>query len=125
MLNAGQAVSDRKHGADLQRWRSALALGELPPADADFGCPDAMAALRVQTVSNRADLVSGGEALVAVTEDAAVTVDGRDVTSAFARRPGGAFAGLVTGLGDPDPDPAGDFGDDAADDEPGRVLELV
>jgi hypothetical protein len=30
----------------LQRWRDALAGGELPPADADFGCPDATAALR-------------------------------------------------------------------------------
>jgi uncharacterized protein with von Willebrand factor type A (vWA) domain len=32
---------------DLQRWREALARGELPPADADFGAPDATAALRV------------------------------------------------------------------------------
>lgn len=32
--------------ADLQRWRTALAAGELPPPDADFGCPDASAALR-------------------------------------------------------------------------------
>lgn len=32
--------------ADLVRWRDALARGELPPADADFGSPDAMAALR-------------------------------------------------------------------------------
>lgn len=32
--------------ADLQRWREALARGELPPADADFGAPDATAMLR-------------------------------------------------------------------------------
>ena len=32
--------------ADLQRWRASLALGDLPPADADFGAPDASAALR-------------------------------------------------------------------------------
>ena len=32
--------------ADLQRWRSALARGELPPADADFGDPQASAPLR-------------------------------------------------------------------------------
>ena len=32
--------------ADLQRWRSALALGELPSADADFGDPQASAPLR-------------------------------------------------------------------------------
>lgn len=45
---AGDARADTsaQRLADLQRWRSALALGELPPADADFGCPDAMAALR-------------------------------------------------------------------------------
>ena len=32
--------------ADLQRWRAALADGALPPADADFGDPDASAPLR-------------------------------------------------------------------------------
>lgn len=32
--------------ADLARWRDALARGELPPADADFGSADAMASLR-------------------------------------------------------------------------------
>ena len=32
--------------ADLQRWRASLARGDLPPADADFGAPDASAALR-------------------------------------------------------------------------------
>jgi hypothetical protein len=31
---------------DAQRWREALATAELPPADADFGDPDALAPLR-------------------------------------------------------------------------------
>lgn len=61
--------------------------------------------LRIMTLSNRADLISGGDALVQVvlpsTADPTkvrVDVDGRDVTSAFAVRPDGRFAGLVTGL---------------------------
>lgn len=61
-------------------------------------------AASIQVLSNRADLISAGDALIAV--DAAgvnpqrirVTVDGRDVTDAFALRPNGRFEGLVTGL---------------------------
>lgn len=63
------------------------------------------AELGVVVLSNRADLVSGGDALVHVTlpagADAAavrVDVDGRDVTDAFAVRPDGRYMGLVTGL---------------------------
>ena len=41
---SGDATGQRL--ADLQRWREALARGELPPADADFGAPDAAGALR-------------------------------------------------------------------------------
>jgi len=59
----------------------------------------------VNVLSNRADLVSGGDALVEVvlpagTDPASVRVDddGRDVTSAFALRPDGRYYGLVTGL---------------------------
>jgi hypothetical protein len=59
----------------------------------------------VDVVSNRADLISGGDALVEVrvapgTNPAgvAVRVGGRDVTSAFAVRENGRFQGLVTGL---------------------------
>src|SRR3954453_428170 len=54
----------------------------------------------IQVVSNRADLISGGDALVRVTgvSPGAFTadVDGRDVTSAF----GDGTEGLVTGLRD-------------------------
>ncbi|WP_245970952.1 DUF6351 family protein [Streptomyces rishiriensis] len=61
--------------------------------------------LRVRVLSNRADLVSGGDALVEVVlpskakpAKVRVDVDGRDVTPAFAVRPDGRFLGLVTGL---------------------------
>src|SRR2546423_645226 len=62
-------------------------------------------ALPVQGVSNRADVISGGDALVAVDLPAGtdpstvkVTVGSRDVTDQFAQRPDGRFEGLVTGL---------------------------
>jgi hypothetical protein len=61
--------------------------------------------LSIDVLSNRADLVSGGNALIAVgisgVNPAAVQVtdDGRDVTSAFALRPNGRFEGVVDGLG--------------------------
>lgn len=60
---------------------------------------------RVEVLSNRADMISGGDALVEVVLPAAtdptkvlVDVDGRDVTGAFAVRPDGRFTGLVQGL---------------------------
>ena len=67
--------------------------------------------LKVEVLSNRADLISGGDALVALGvpkgADAArveVTVKprgkrARDVSSAFAFRENGRFEGLVDGLG--------------------------
>src|SRR4051794_4285314 len=71
----------------------------LVPAVAEAAAPS------IQVVSDRADLISAGDALVAIglpagTDPATVRVtdDGRDVTSAFALRPDGRFEGLVTGL---------------------------
>ena len=62
----------------------------------------ASAALKIDVVSNRADLISAGDALVAIDgadpSNILVTEDGRDVTGAFAVRPDGRFEGLVTGL---------------------------
>jgi hypothetical protein len=59
----------------------------------------------LQVLSNRADLVAGGDALVRVVLPARVapstvrvSVDGRDVTSAFAVRSNGMFEGVVDGL---------------------------
>ncbi len=61
--------------------------------------------VEIRTLSNRADLISGGDALVEVVlPDGAradtlhVTLDGRDVTGAFAVRDGGRVQGLVDGL---------------------------
>lgn len=61
-------------------------------------------ALMIKTLSNRADLVAGGAALVEIVLPAgasgALTVDvgGRNVSDAFAQRANGRVIGLVTGL---------------------------
>ena len=59
----------------------------------------------LEVLSNRADLISGGDALVAARlagganpATLRVDLDGTDVTGAFALRPSGRFEGLVTGL---------------------------
>ncbi|HEV2368762.1 MAG TPA: DUF6351 family protein, partial [Acidimicrobiales bacterium] len=59
----------------------------------------------ITVLSNRADLISGGEALVAVTlpsgvapSSARMSLDGADITHAFALRPNGRYEGLVSGL---------------------------
>lgn len=61
----------------------------------------------ILVLSTRADLVTGGDALVEVRLPAGVaqtavrvSVDGRDVSSGFAVRGDGRFLGLVTGLRD-------------------------
>lgn len=61
--------------------------------------------VQIRTVSNRADLVSDGNALMEVVLPAgasasglSVTVDGRDVSSAFSMGADGRIMGLVTGL---------------------------
>ncbi|HZN15928.1 MAG TPA: DUF6351 family protein [Acidimicrobiales bacterium] len=63
------------------------------------------APLEIVVLSNRADLVSGGDALVEVRLPAGadpssvrVAVDGKDVSSKFALRPTGRVQGLLTGL---------------------------
>jgi hypothetical protein len=62
-------------------------------------------AVRIQTLSDRADLVSGGDALVRVTVPAGepvsslrVAVNGSDATAAFRRHSNGRGLGLLTGL---------------------------
>ena len=62
--------------------------------------------VRIVVLSTRADLVSGGEALVqvilppgATASSTRLDLSGQDVTGAFAMRPNGKFEGLVTGLG--------------------------
>ena len=59
----------------------------------------------IKVLSNRADLISGGDALVEIVlpdgvdpASVRVDVDGRNVTAAFAVRPNGRYMGLITGL---------------------------
>ena len=57
----------------------------------------------ITVVSNRADLISGGDALVSVDLRAnaravKVELNGTNITSAFSLRPNGRFEGLVTSL---------------------------
>jgi Tannase-like family of unknown function (DUF6351) len=63
------------------------------------------APLRIEVLSSRADLISAGDALVAVAyrkgvdpSEIRVTLDGRDVTDQFALRPNGRFEALLGGL---------------------------
>jgi hypothetical protein len=69
------------------------------------GGGDDPAPTQIRTLSNRADLVSDGDVLMEVVAPAGlstsgmnVTVNGRDVSSAFTTRPDGRAVGLVTGL---------------------------
>ena len=62
-------------------------------------------ATEIRVLSNRADLISGGDALVQVVlppgvgaDAVRVDVDGRDVTGAFAVRADGRYVGRVEGL---------------------------
>ncbi len=69
------------------------------PAQADRPDPP----VSIVVLSSRADLVSGGSALVAISPTSTarrlrITVDGRDVTSQFAIRGDRRFEGLVGGL---------------------------
>lgn len=59
----------------------------------------AHAAPTITTLSNRADLISGGDVLTQVApRGAEVRVNGRDVTDAFAVRRDGRYLGLIRGL---------------------------
>ncbi|HMG23514.1 MAG TPA: DUF6351 family protein, partial [Kofleriaceae bacterium] len=60
---------------------------------------------QIRTLSNRADMISGGDALVEIVLPEGVKSDGlhvtlgdKDVTSAFTARAGGRIIGLVTGM---------------------------
>ena len=79
------------------------AAGLLSACGSDNDAPPPV--LEIRTLSNRADLVSGGDAMVQVVVPAGVPtaglrieVDGTDVTSAFATRSDGRMTGLLTGL---------------------------
>jgi hypothetical protein len=71
------------------------------PGGADQNKP-----FEVSVVSSRADMVSGGDALVEITtpgssgDNVRVLANGDDVTSVFSPGPAGTLLGLVEGLGD-------------------------
>jgi Tannase-like family of unknown function (DUF6351) len=57
------------------------------------------APVRIEVLSNRADLISGGDALVRVSPaGATVTVNGKSVTKQFSVRPDGRYEALLTNL---------------------------
>ncbi|MDP1534483.1 MAG: DUF6351 family protein, partial [Rubrivivax sp.] len=90
----------RHSGRALVWGLSALTLASL------VGCLSAdLEPAQIRTLSNRADLVSGGDALVEISFPAGasagslrITVDGRDVTSSFSAGSDGRYLGLLTGL---------------------------
>lgn len=80
--------------------------GSSDPVDDGLGSPgtDARAAV-IEVLSNRADMISGDDALVEVVfpdgadpAAAKVLLNGADVSAAFALRPNGRYLGLLTGL---------------------------
>lgn len=56
----------------------------------------------IEVLSSRPDLVTGGDALIRVTgaEAPTVTINGADVSAAFAAHPDGGWVGLVEGMQD-------------------------
>ncbi|HKE13229.1 MAG TPA: DUF6351 family protein, partial [Kofleriaceae bacterium] len=101
-LGACSAQSDSEEATDSAS--NAASASEVSPAG--HGGHGGRA-LELRTLSNRADLVSGGDALVEVvlprhghTSHLRVRVGGRDVSSAFARRADGRTTGVITGLAD-------------------------
>jgi Tannase-like family of unknown function (DUF6351) len=88
---------------------AALAFAGLALVTAAAAAPNNGGLPQLLVLSNRADLVSGGDALVQVVLPARVdastvrvTLNGTDVTSAFALRSDGRYTGLVTGLANGD-----------------------
>lgn len=87
-----------------RRVRRIAALGVLASTVLATGAVQA-AQTAIRALSNRADLISGGDALVAIDlppgtdlSQLRVDVGGRDVSDAFAWRPSGRYEGLLTGL---------------------------
>ncbi|WP_183022882.1 DUF6351 family protein [Variovorax sp. UMC13] len=77
-----------------------------PPTPGGGGTPPVVSGpLVLKTLSNRADMISDGDALVEVVlptglavADVRLDLDGSDVTGAFTRRDNGRVMGLLTGL---------------------------
>lgn len=83
----------------------ALFFGAALPSWAATGTSRAPRPLQIVVLSNRADLISGGDALVRIIipdgvdpSSVKVTLGGSDITNQFAVRPNGLYESLVTGL---------------------------
>jgi hypothetical protein len=93
-----------RHAGRVAVALSAAAVLTLPGGGASAGTGQSHSPgyLRISVLSGRADLVTGGDALVRVDgarrAGVRVTLNGADVTTSFAVRPNGALEGLVTGL---------------------------
>jgi hypothetical protein len=98
-----------------------LAVSACSSDDSGGGATEQESSLRVEVVSSRAEYVTGGNALVAVTADdpdgVTVELDGEDVTAGFAPDPDDEhrLVGLVDGLPDGDATITAAQGDDTAD----------
>jgi hypothetical protein len=100
LLLAGLLVSAPPSAAQSVRFAGPLGV----PAQSSFDPLDNGDPVQVRTLSGRADLVSGGDALVEIAvpagtdlETVVVTRDGNDITDGF-RAGGPGLRGLVTGL---------------------------
>jgi hypothetical protein len=81
-----------------------LAVTSVVRADADR---DPGPGLAIHVLSNRADLISGGDAYVEITgphgtapDRVRVALDGRDISGTFAKRDNGRVLGVITGMTD-------------------------
>ena len=82
---------------------AAAVLIAVGPAVSAVAAPPASSGLAIRVLSNRADLISGGDALVELQlpqgrMTPTVVLDGRDVSKAFGLRPNGRYQGLVSGM---------------------------
>ena len=91
--------------ANWRRCALALASAVLASCGGGGGDGDDSNPVEIRTLSNRADLVSGGDALVEISgppgqvqKGVAVRLDGKDISSSFTRQSDGRLVGLVTGL---------------------------
>jgi hypothetical protein len=86
-------------------WASLVTVALLATSLSSSAAGAGQGTTRIEVLSGRPDLISGGVALVAVDLPAGanpagvrMSVSGRDVTNEFAVRPNGRYEGLVTGL---------------------------
>lgn len=111
----------------IQQWNSSATIASLSillsacMAGPDEGASPVMPAMKIKVLSNRADLISGGDAYVEVVLPAnvqpdalTVEVNGRDASTAFERRADQRVTGVITGMRDGDNSVTARAGDSSA-----------